>query len=227
VDLGDLDDVVTGLCTAVEAPLGPVADDVRLRDVAQQDRLDELTFEIPLVGGDTPAARLHVDAIADLLESHLPADDPVAAYAPRLRDPALGGVLRGYLTGSLDLVFRLPGDRFLLADYKTNRLAAPGETLTAWHYRPEAVQTEMLAAHYPLQALLYCVALHRYLRWRLDGSYEPSQHLAGVLYLFVRGMSAQEPGASLPPGERCGVWSWRPPAPLVESLSDLFDAGEP
>jgi exodeoxyribonuclease V beta subunit len=224
-DLGDLDVVVAGLCAAVEAPLGPLADDVRLRDVARRDRLDELTFEIPLVGGDTPGAPLRVDAVADLLESHLPADDPVAAYAPRLRDPALGGVLRGYLTGSLDLVFRLPGDRYLLADYKTNRLSAPGETLTAWHYRPEAVQAEMVAAHYPLQALLYCVALHRYLRWRLGDAYDPSHHLAGVLYLFVRGMSATEPVAASADGQRRGVWAWRPPGSLVEALSDLFDAG--
>ena len=38
-----------------------------------------------------------------------------------------------------------------------------------------------------LQALLYTVALHRYLRWRLPG-YDPERNLAGVLYLFVRGM---------------------------------------
>jgi exodeoxyribonuclease V beta subunit len=224
VDLGDVDDVVSGLCAALESPLGPVADGIRLRDIARRDRVDELGFEIPLVGGDDPAARLRVAAMADLLEVHLPAGDPVAAYASHLRDPSLEGALRGYLTGSLDLVFRLPGDRFVLADYKTNRLGSTDETLTAWHYRPEALQAEMLAAHYPLQALLYSVALHRYLRWRLR-DYEPARHLAGVLYLFVRGMSAVEPTAV--DGQPCGVWSWRPPAPLVESLSDLFDTGAP
>ncbi len=222
VDLGDSDAVVSGLCAAVASPLGALVDDVRLRDVARRDRLDELAFEIPLVGGDDPASTLRVDAVADVLEDHLPADDPVARYADRLRDPALGGVLRGYLTGSLDLVFRLPGDRFALADYKTNRLAGPDETLTAWHYRPAALQAEMAAAHYPLQAVLYSVALHRYLRWRLPG-YEPGKHLAGVLYLFVRGMSTPEPVRF---GEDpCGVWSWRPPGALVESLSALFDRG--
>ena len=81
-----------------------------------------------------------------------------------------------------------------------------------------------MAAHYPLQALLYVVALHRYLRWRLRG-YDPDVHLGGVLYLFVRGMSAVEPApaGTAPPG----VWSWRPPARLVEALSDLFDRGVP
>ena len=224
VDLGSKEAVVSGLCSAIGCPLGPMVDGVRLGDIARRDRLDELTFEIPLVGGDDPGASLHLGAVADLLELQLPADDPVARYAEQLRDPALGGVLRGYLTGSLDLVFRLPGDRFVLADYKTNKLGTPEETLTSWHYRPEAIQAEMVAAHYPLQALLYAVALHRYLRWRLP-RYDPEQHLGGVLYLFVRGMSAVEPPSSS--AQPTGVWSWRPPAKLLESLSDLFDRGVP
>ena len=80
----------------------------------------------------------------------------------------------------------------------------------------------MYGAHYPLQALLYTVALHRYLRWRLP-AYNPARHLAGVLYLFVRGMV----GADVPrvDGQPCGVCAWRPPAVLVEALSDLLDRG--
>jgi exodeoxyribonuclease V beta subunit len=222
VDLGPRDAVVSGLCAAIESPLGPMVGDITLRDVARRDRLDELGFEIPLVGGDVPTGSLHVADVADLLQAHLPADDPVAHYAEQLRDPLLNGVLRGYLTGSLDLVFRLPDGRFVIADYKTNKLGTPDETLTAWHYRREAVDAEMLAAHYPLQGLLYSLALHRYLRWRLPG-YEVGRHFGGVLYLFVRGMSAVEPVSTA--GQPCGVWSWCPPARLVESLSDLFDAG--
>jgi exodeoxyribonuclease V beta subunit len=223
VDLGDRATVVAGLRTALESPLGPLADGIALRDVTRADRLDELGFEIPLVGGDSPRAPLDLGAVADLLEARLDPGDPVARYASRLRDPALGRTLRGYLTGSLDLVLRMRDDRFVLADYKTNRLGAPGEALSAWHYRPEALQAEMVAAHYPLQALLYEVALHRYLRWRLAGRYDPDRHLGGVLYLFVRGMSAVEPADV--DGQPCGVWSWRAPAGLVESLSDLFDRG--
>jgi exodeoxyribonuclease V beta subunit len=221
-DLGDRDAVVAGLCAAIESSLGPDVDEVRLRDIARGDRLDELGFEIPLVGGEVPTAALHVSDLADLLEAHLTPGDPVRDYAGQLRDPALDGVLRGYLNGSLDLVFRLPGDRFVLADYKTNRLAAPDETLSAWHYRPEAVRAEMAEVHYPLQALIYSVALHRYLRWRLPG-YDAARNLGGVLYLFLRGMSALEPTRI--GGHPCGVWSWRPPPGLVESLSDLFDEG--
>ena len=227
VDLGNHGDVVQGLCRAIESPLGPAAAGLRLCDVTRGHRLDELGFELPLVGGDDATARrdgdLRVGDIATLLEEHVDPGDPMYDYADRLRDPAFGNdPLRGFLTGSLDLVLRLGDGRFILADYKTNRLATTDETLTAWHYRPAAIVAEMAEAHYPLQALLYTVALHRYLRWRQPG-YEPARHLGGALYLFVRGMSAAEPTTF---GDTpCGVWSWCPPAQLVTALSDLFDRG--
>jgi exodeoxyribonuclease V beta subunit len=79
---------------------------------------------------------------------------------------------------------------------------------------------EIRRAHYGLQALLYTAALHRYLRWRLP-AYDPERNLAGVLYLFLRGMT----GADTPAvdGAPCGVFSWQPPPALVEALSDVLD----
>jgi hypothetical protein len=80
----------------------------------------------------------------------------------------------------------------------------------------------MERVHYPLQALLYLAALHRYLRGRLPG-YDPYRHLAGVLYLFLRGMT----GPATPRVDRqpCGVFAWWPPAALIVALSDLLDRG--
>ncbi len=208
LDLGDPAMVVTGLLTAIECPLGPSVGDVRLRDVARSDRLDEMSFELPLAGGDRPSGALSVIDIAGVLGATLAPGDPLSGYVTRLADPALDADLRGYLTGSLDLVLRLPGERFVVVDYKTNRLAPPDETVTAWHYRPAALTAQMEAAHYPLQALLYTVALHRYLRWRVRG-YDPDSHLGGVLYLFLRGMS--NPSFPALDGQPCGVWSWRAP----------------
>jgi exodeoxyribonuclease V beta subunit len=222
LDLGDLDIAVEGLKAMIETPLGSLTGEMGLRDIGRGDRLDELGFELPLVGGDSPQGDLSVSDIAALLDSHLPAGDLLAPYAKRLADPGLDRTLRGYLTGSLDLVLRLPGQRYVIVDYKTNWLGTGDDPLTAWHYRPAALHAEMQHAHYPLQALLYTVALHRYLRWRLSG-YDPSQNLAGVLYLFVRGMSS--PDFPRVDGQPCGVWSWQTPAPLVEALSDLFDIG--
>ena len=217
VELGDVDAVVTGLRAAIETPLGPLAGGVALRDIARADRLDELDFELPLVGGDDPTgAALTLAAIAEVLGAH---GEP---YAERLLDPRLRESVRGYLTGSIDLVVRLGGERFAVVDYKTNWLAPPGEELTAWHHRPAALRAEMTHSHYGLQALLYTVALHRYLRWRLPG-YSASRNLAGVLYLFLRGMTG--PDTPVVEGTPCGVYTWQPSAALVEALSDVLDQG--
>src|SRR5262249_38921405 len=158
--------------------------------------------ELPLAGGERPSGRVTLGRIADVLRAHVAADDPIAGYVERLGDAALRNHVRGFLTGSLDLVLRA-GDRFAVVDYKTNWLGEPGEPLTLWHYRPAALVAEMERFHYWLQALLYTVALHRYLRWRLDG-YDPERNLAGAAYLFVRGTT----GPDTPAG--CGVVAWRP-----------------
>jgi exodeoxyribonuclease V beta subunit len=80
----------------------------------------------------------------------------------------------------------------------------------------------MVQAHYPLQALLYSVALHRYLRWRLP-DYSPDVHLGGVLYLFLRGMCGPQVVAA--DGSIPGVFAWQPPASVITGLSDLLAKG--
>ncbi|OYN98893.1 exodeoxyribonuclease V beta subunit [Propionibacteriaceae bacterium ES.041] len=217
---------------AVLTPLGPVADGLRLADIPAKDRLPELDFEYPLAGGDRPTARVLLGQVADLLRRHLAADDPLADYPEHLGDPELAEqVLRGFLIGSIDAVLRIPEKpstagnpayRYLVVDYKTNWLGslAPGAPLLLSHYTRAAMAEAMMAAHYPLQALLYAVALHRYLRWRQPG-YDPGQHLGGVAYLFVRGMAGE--GTPMVDGTPTGVFSWYPPAALVAELSDLLD----
>jgi len=219
VEIGDRAAVIAGLQAVVETPLGPLVDGMRLRDVPRADRLDELDFELPLAGGDAPAGQVDLAAIGAVLR-----DDPdLADYAERLADPALRSRFRGYLTGSVDLVVRT-GGRYAVVDYKTNWLGVPGEELSAWHYRPAVLAAEMRRSHYVLQGLLYTVVLHRFLRWRLPG-YDPERHLAGVLYLFLRGMSG--PSTPVVDGAPCGVYAWRPPAGLVQRLSDVLDGGAP
>ena len=221
---GPLDEelLAEGLEAAVLTPLDGWAGGARLRDFSRADRLDELGFELPVAGGDDPTGEVLLSEVAWLIDRHLPAGEPLAGYSSALAGPELVANLRGYLTGSLDLVFRLGEEgaqRYFVADYKTNWLAPAGEDLSAWHYRPAALEAEMRHAHYPLQAIFYMVALHRYLRWRLPG-YDPEQHLGGAVYLFVRGMVG--PGAPTVEGRTCGVFSWRPPSELVVELSDLL-----
>jgi exodeoxyribonuclease V beta subunit len=225
----DPEAVATALLAVHDTPLGPLAPGSTLRDIGLGDRLRELEFEIPLAGGDldrTGTAEATLADVGELVGRYLPDDDPLAGYAARLRGPVLGGQsLRGYLTGSIDVVLRLPADtgqRYLVVDYKTNRLGEPGRPLTAADYGPAQLAQAMLHSDYPLQALLYCVVLHRFLRWR-QPDYRPATHLGGVLYLFLRGMC----GADTPvvDGHPAGVFSWRPPPELIVALSDLLDAG--
>ncbi|WP_040796258.1 3'-5' exonuclease, partial [Nocardia higoensis] len=208
----DVDILATALLAVLRTPLGFGC----LADLTPRDRLCELEFELPLAGGDRPTAHsATLGAIADLLRTHLaPAADlhPYADLLAGLDDRAL----RGYLTGSIDAVLRVTGadgPRFVIVDYKTNRLGI--DRLTVDHYTRPRMAAEMLRSHYPLQALLYSVALHRYLRWRLPG-YEPARHLGGCQYHFVRGMI----GPDTPPGH--GVFDWHPPVELVVALSDLL-----
>jgi exodeoxyribonuclease V beta subunit len=225
--------LAAALLPALHTPLGPLADGRRLRDIPASDRLTELDFEFPLNGGDGPplATNVTLDGLGRLIGRHVDPHDPLAAYPALLQAPTIGPQpLRGYLGGSIDAVLRIPGDagaRYVVVDYKTNRLAPIGlsgpEPLTAYHYRPAALTQAMMAAHYPLQALLYCTALHRFLTWRQPG-YDPARHLGGVLYLFLRGMCGPE--TPTVDGLPYGVFSWQPPAALVAELSQLL-AGAP
>jgi exodeoxyribonuclease V beta subunit len=223
---GDPVRLAKGLEAAISTSLGGLAGAARLRDLSRADRLDELSFELPLAGGDNPLGEVLVADLARLFSSHIQPGQPLARYVDELSGPYLATSLRGYLTGSLDLVFRLRdavGETFFVADYKTNWLGGPDQELTEWHYRAVALEAEMRRSHYPLQAMLYLVALHRYLRWRMPG-YDPAVNLGGAFYLFLRGMAC--PGPSKAEGGHCGVFAWSPPPGLVTGLSDLLAGNE-
>ncbi len=217
-------DVARGLAAAADTPLGAAAGGAKLADLARGDRLDELRFELPLAGGhDARGAAVTLGALADLLDD---ADEPLLrAYAPRLRDPAIAREVRGYLNGSIDLLARLPDGRFLVADYKSNWLGdRDTDRSVVTDYHPQALAAAMREHHYVLQALLYLVAAHRYLRWRVDG-FNHDRHVVGAGYLFLRGMVG--PDTPVVDGQPCGTTILRPGGDLVAAISRLLDGGRP
>ena len=222
----DADALARALAAVCRTPLGPLLPPgTTLAGIGASDRLCELAFELPLAGGDAAHEGVgsELGALAGLLRTHLPDGDPVRGLADVLDDPAVGGqALRGYLTGSIDVLLRVAG-RHYVVDYKTNWLGPPTGPLTTAHYGPDALRGAMSTSSYPLQALLYAVVLHRFLRWRLPG-YDPARHLGGVLYLYVRGMAGPETPVS--DGHPSGVFSWQAPVPLVLAVSDLLDGPE-
>ncbi len=219
----DHDSLVEGLHQALTTGLGALTDGLSLRDLGARHRLAELDFELPL---GSAGQRGTVSDLAHLFDSMLTADDPLHSYGRQLLDSAAAGsILAGFLTGSIDAVVQVPSKvpRYVILDYKTNRVPTRADDpLTASHYHRAAMAEAMREAHYPLQALLYCAALHRYLTWRLPG-YRPDVHLGGVGYLFVRGMV----GESNPmiDGMPSGVFVWLPPPEMVVEASRILAGG--
>ncbi len=159
-----------------------------LRDLPARDRRDEMEFHFATGALDPEALRRCLQPFPDW-----------KGAADGLRFARFRGLMHGYI----DLVFRRDG-RYWLADYKSNRLD---------DYGPQGLEAAMAAHHYPLQALVYALALHRYLRLRLH-DYDPARHFGGVYYLFTRGMR---------PGSDAGIWH-RPIDPaLLDALDRLFD----
>ncbi|MBS43581.1 MAG: exodeoxyribonuclease V subunit beta [Nocardioides sp.] len=224
----EVDDLVAGILPVLGSPLGPAAPGLTLNDVPLRDRLRELDFELPLSGGDRERrADVVLADVGSLLRRTLEPDDPMLAYADRLEGEELGPrPLRGYLAGSIDVVLRVlgeDGERFVVVDYKTNRLVPADVTPTTADFGPAELVEAMLHSDYPLQALLYSAVLHRYLRWRLRG-YDPARHLGGIVYLYLRGMAG--PDTPVVDGHPAGVFTWQPPVATVTALSDLLDGAE-
>src|SRR5690606_18970103 len=124
------DVLVPGLEAVLRTPLGAPLGGLRLCDVPRGERFDELRFDLPLAGGTShgrpPFPRTaRASGIAAALRARddggLP-DDWLASL-DRLEEIELAG----FLTGSIDLVFRAasPAEgrpRWYVVDYKSNRL---------------------------------------------------------------------------------------------------------
>ncbi len=164
---------------------------LRLRQLPSHQRANEMEFHFPLT---------------DLAPQRL---QEVLAPFPGWRDAAQGlhfPRFRGLMHGFIDLVFRHDG-RYYLADYKSNRLDDYGE---------QGLREAMREHHYPLQGLIYALALHRHLRLCLP-DYRYEEHFGGLCYLFARGMR---------PGTTAGIWFRRPEADLIAALERCIDTQE-
>ncbi len=117
--------------------------------------------------------------------------------------------LEGLMTGLIDLTYLHDG-RWYVLDYKSNRLRG---------YGPQQMAEAMQHSEYELQALIYTVALHRWLRFRLGEAYDYARDFGGVRYLFCRGLEA---AAAPVDGVRPGVQAWKFDPALVEAVDALF-----
>ena len=171
-------------------PLSTNEDKHSLADLPEGQFLRELNFDLPVAHKGSMLKAADVAACF----RHEPDHRFAVKYADQVA--SLSFVSRGFLTGSIDLVICDAGEslnnRWWVLDWKSNWIGVRDSTGTALacgphHYSKSAMEAQMLQHHYPLQAHLYLVVLHRYLSWRLT-NYRPEQHLGGYIYAFLRGM---------------------------------------
>lgn len=183
------------LDAGLRAPLWASRSSFCLADLHASVQRREMDFHFVLQGAQMSRLRA---VCAEHGESHLlPAALPEVA-------------LRGLMTGSMDLVFAHDGKVHVL-DYKTNRLGADRRE----DYRAPALQAAMDASHYGFQALLYSVALQRYLRQR-GGSWA----LGEAIYLFLRavGLDRREP--------TLGIWQRQFDEDFLHAVDQVFAAAD-
>ncbi len=200
----------------LESNLGAIADHQRLDAFGAGSLLPEFGFDFLVCDrGDRERVRVaRMGELLELLRTYLGSDPTYAAWLTSLT--LFDTELSGMLTGSIDAVLGWEQDgtaRFVITDYKTNLLKDE-------HGRERYGEPQLIAAmdehHYQLQAILYLVALHRYLRSRIM-NYDYDRNIAGAAYLFLRGMQPLVPGS--------GVVAMTPPKELIEKISNLFDGG--
>jgi exodeoxyribonuclease V beta subunit len=165
--------LATSVIPGTETPLG------RLEAAA---RRHEWPFDLHL--GSRSAVRLGM--LAEVVQQH-PDEVLDEAWAATLRNLGHRPV-DGWLTGKADLVARL-GERWWVIDWKSNRLGPE-----AGVYGRDRLLADARGHLYPLQWMIYLVALHRQLAARLTG-YDPERHLGGAAYAYLRGLSDTDPGA--------------------------------
>ncbi len=213
-----------GLQQLMLTPLGGPLGACRLGDLKAGSWLNEMNFDLPLAIGEREVRLVRSSGLAQAFAGH-PGGRFGGSYAKTLQ--SLEVASRGFLTGSIDLLFCWEG-RWWVTDWKSNWLGQRDRLGSVTHCGPNdylepAMETLMASSHYPLQAHLYLVALHRYLLWRLP-NYDPAQHLGGYAYVFLRGVPGPTPDPTAPTP---GVLVDQPSLDRVLALDALLREGQP
>ena len=172
----------------------PLPEGLRLCDLPVEARLVELEFHLALRGATT-------HALLELLHRH--------GVALDRNDFGVWTQLSGLMNGKMDLTYRHDG-RVYVMDYKSNDLPA---------YDAAALAHTMASSEYDLQALLYTLAVHRWMRLRVGAAYDYDRDFGGVRYVFCRGLDAADPARGMPAR---GVYVPRFGRELVEAADALL-----
>lgn len=192
-------------------------DDLQPDYVALVDWLDDI-IHTPLAASAVPLVNIKYNQkVAELgfnlrLNQHLSFSDLNRLFHQfdiplQLQSQEVNTMVWQYLKGEIDLVYQ-HGTQFFIVDYKSNYLGSDFDS-----YNPAALYDAMTTHSYWLQASIYQVALHRYLKLRLP-NYDINTHLGAVEYAFLRGMSAKH--------ATCGKLVKQFDSDFILALDDMF-----
>ena len=175
-------------------PLGGPLGKFKMKNLNTKSSIKELKFDIPICHEANPINTLELSSIfKEDVQNKYGSD-----YINKLIDLKINS--SGFLTGSIDQVFADNPNheiaKWWVLDWKSNWI---GSSLSKEHrsscgpsnYSISRMDEEMYHHHYPLQAHIYLLALHRFLNWRLP-DYSPQKHLGGYIYVFLRGLPDKE-----------------------------------
>lgn len=168
----------------------PLHQDFALNQLSAKSYLAEFPFYLSLAD-----QRLFVEKIKSLF-------DQIGKPIYDLNDATTAR----YLNGAIDLVY-FDGQRYHIADYKSNFLGADQA-----HYDQPHLHENMSHSSYWLQAALYLVAIHRYLKSTMR-QYDIAKHLGGASYLYLRGMNGEA---------QQGNCYWKPEDQFILSLDQML-----
>lgn len=192
-------------------------DDLQPDYIALVDWLDDI-IHTPLAASSVPLVNIKYNQkVAELgfnlrLNQHLSFSDLNTLFHQfdiplQLQSQEVNTMVWQYLKGEIDLVYQ-HGTQFFIVDYKSNYLGNDFD-----NYNQAALYDAMTTHSYWLQASIYQVALHRYLKLRLP-NYDINTHLGAVEYAFLRGMS--------PKHAICGKLVKQFDSAFILALDDMF-----
>jgi len=181
-----VEQVVEMVQAVLQADLGGFC----LKDIPQGERVCEMEFIFPILN------QVRRDKLGEFLQKYMQKFGVTHSYLEFKQF-----VSSGFFNGFMDLLFCYSG-KYYIVDWKSNKLK---------NYTKNSVVTEMQHHQYFFQYLLYCVALHKFLKGSVE-NYTFHEHFGGVHYIFLRGVKTQDKG----------IFTDFPTLEEIEQLSEIL-----
>jgi len=158
----------------------------RLLNIPYENILKEVNYDLPL---SYEGRKINASDISKcfLLDKNYEFGED---YSKRINDLQI--LNKGFHSGCIDCIIpigsTIEDSKWWVFDWKSNFISdSESDKCYPRNYNYKNMKEEMIKHHYPLQAHLYLLALHRLLKWRIK-NYQPSIHLGGYVYLFIKGL---------------------------------------